>query len=142
MIVTLGVALVQAFVAIVLSVKRHRLARRKVASLVSAWVKHEYRTSPRGDYYQRAPAKTVTSGDRPAGAAKQRQQGNRIVASAHVHERAEPELVVATRGRSVVAATAFGADRPHDLAHPRRAQTASADVVPVHELPHRPLLAS
>lgn len=41
-VLALGVALVQATVAIVLSVKRRRLARRKVASLVSAWVEYAY----------------------------------------------------------------------------------------------------
>lgn len=52
-VLALGVALVQATVAIVLSVKRRRLARRKVASLVSAWVEYTYAPSQRGDYYRR-----------------------------------------------------------------------------------------
>lgn len=52
-VVALGVALAQATVAIVLSVTRRRLARRKVASLVSAWVEHAYMPSPGGDYYRR-----------------------------------------------------------------------------------------
>lgn len=52
-IVALGVALAQATVAIVLFVKRRRLARRNVASLVSAWIKHVYAPAPSGDYYRR-----------------------------------------------------------------------------------------
>lgn len=52
-VVALLLALAQAVVAIVLSVKRRRLARRKVASLVSAWVEHAYTPSSNGDYYRR-----------------------------------------------------------------------------------------
>lgn len=46
-------ALIQAGIAIVLSVRRRRAARRKVASLVSAWVERTYAPSPNGDYYRR-----------------------------------------------------------------------------------------
>ncbi|MEU4361980.1 hypothetical protein [Promicromonospora sp. NPDC023987] len=52
-VVALGVALAQAVLATVLSIKRRRLARRKVASLVSAWVKHAYIPSSSGGYYRR-----------------------------------------------------------------------------------------
>lgn len=48
-VVALVVALTQAAVAIVLGVKRRYLARRKVASLVSAWVEHSYGPSPSGE---------------------------------------------------------------------------------------------
>ena len=53
LVVALAVALTQAMVAIVLGVRRRRLARRKVASLVSAWVEHSYTPSPSGEYYRR-----------------------------------------------------------------------------------------
>ncbi|WP_159808975.1 hypothetical protein [Cellulomonas citrea] len=53
MAVALVVALTQATIAIVLGVKRQRLARRKVASLVSTWVEHAYVPSPAADYYRR-----------------------------------------------------------------------------------------
>lgn len=53
-VVALGVALTQATVAIVLGIRRRRLARRKVASLVSAWVRHTYTPSLSGDYYRRS----------------------------------------------------------------------------------------
>lgn len=46
-------ALIQAGIAIVLSVRRRRAARQKVASLVSAWVERTYAPSPDGDYYRR-----------------------------------------------------------------------------------------
>lgn len=52
-VVALAVALTQATVAIVLGVRRRHLARRKVASLVSAWVEHSYTPSPSGEYYRR-----------------------------------------------------------------------------------------
>lgn len=52
-VVALAVALTQATVAIVLGVRRRRLARRKVASLVSAWVEHSYTQSSSGEYYRR-----------------------------------------------------------------------------------------
>lgn len=53
-VVALAVALTQAAAAIVLSIQRRRLARRKVASLVSAWVEHSYAASPSGEYYRRS----------------------------------------------------------------------------------------
>lgn len=53
-VVALIVALGQTAVAIVLSVRRRALARRKVASLVSAWLEHSYSSSAGGDYYQRS----------------------------------------------------------------------------------------
>lgn len=46
-------ALIQAGIAIVLSVRRRRAARWKVASLVSAWVERTYAPGPNGDYYRR-----------------------------------------------------------------------------------------
>lgn len=52
-VVALAVALTQATVAIVLGGRRRHLARRKVASLVSAWVEHLYTPSPSGEYYRR-----------------------------------------------------------------------------------------
>ncbi|MCQ9385880.1 hypothetical protein NQ038_02150 [Brevibacterium sp. 50QC2O2] len=53
-VVALVVALCQATVAIVISVRRRIFARRKVASLVSAWLEHSYSPSADGDYYQRS----------------------------------------------------------------------------------------
>lgn len=52
-VVALVVALTQAAVVIVLGVKRRYLARRKVASLVSAWVEHSYGPNSSGEYYRR-----------------------------------------------------------------------------------------
>ena len=52
-VVALAIALTQAGVAIVLSILQRRQARRKVGSLVSAWVEHEYAPSSSGEYYQR-----------------------------------------------------------------------------------------
>lgn len=52
-VVALSVALVQAALALVLSIKRRRLARRKVASLISAWVEHANTPSPSGKFYRR-----------------------------------------------------------------------------------------
>lgn len=52
-IVALVVAIIQTTVAICLSIRRRRLTRRKVASLVSAWVEHSYTPSPSGEYYRR-----------------------------------------------------------------------------------------
>lgn len=51
--VALSVAIVQATVALTLSIRRRSLARRKVASLVSAWVEHEYIPSASGEFYRR-----------------------------------------------------------------------------------------
>jgi hypothetical protein len=53
-VVALLVALTQATVAIVISIRRNSLARRKVASLVSAWLDHEYLPSEEGTYYRRS----------------------------------------------------------------------------------------
>lgn len=47
-VVALLVALTQATVAIVISIRRNLLARRKVASLVSAWLEHVYLPSEEG----------------------------------------------------------------------------------------------
>lgn len=52
-VVALLVALVQATVAIALAINRRSRARRKVASLVSAWIEHEYKPSNEGSYYRR-----------------------------------------------------------------------------------------
>ncbi len=52
-LVALGIALTQATVTIVISIRRRRLGRRKVASLVSAWIEHKYDPSPNGAYYRR-----------------------------------------------------------------------------------------
>lgn len=51
--VALVIALIQAGVAIFLAVRRRILARKKVASLVSAWVEHSYDPSSSGVYYKR-----------------------------------------------------------------------------------------
>ena len=53
-VVALLVALTQATVAIVISIRRNLLARRKVASLVSAWLEHVYLPSEEGTYYRRS----------------------------------------------------------------------------------------
>lgn len=53
-VVALVVALTQATVAIVISIRRNSLARRKVASLVSAWLEHVYIPSEEGTYYRRS----------------------------------------------------------------------------------------
>lgn len=52
-VVALAVALAQATVVIVISIRRRTLARRKVASLISAWIEHAYTPSTGGQYYRR-----------------------------------------------------------------------------------------
>lgn len=52
-VVALIVALTQATVAIVVSIRRRFLTRRKVASLVSAWIEHTYAPNGSGEYYRR-----------------------------------------------------------------------------------------
>ncbi|MGP7960678.1 hypothetical protein ACTVCO_07695 [Sanguibacter sp. A247] len=53
-VVALGVAVAQLTVGIFLSIRRRRLSRRKVASLISAWLEHVYTSSPSGEYYRRS----------------------------------------------------------------------------------------
>lgn len=52
-VVALAIALVQASVALIAGRRRRAAERRKVASLVSAWIEHEYTPSQDGDYYKR-----------------------------------------------------------------------------------------
>lgn len=60
-VVALLVALTQATVAIVISIRRRSLARRKVASLVSAWLEHAYLPSKEGTYYRRSVSLRVAN---------------------------------------------------------------------------------